>query len=211
MENVNIRMDKAYIAANKYIVKEICSEGAGVLVSYDEEIEKSETRRASSIYSKDIWFDILIPHKDYLLAMDKPLSEQSLVVRDSLLSNSALSFLFHSESQEMDINTKNYIAEIEPEKQLSVYNEEMKVFYDRKRSLLNDLDSGLSLMNLIVQQTVKNDIEVASAYLNMFGVLGSLYKDEKGERVIIYDPHKYLKLESRHVDRLEPSSSSVTR
>ena len=36
-----IKKDRAFIAANKYIVKEINREGAGVLVSYDEEIEKS--------------------------------------------------------------------------------------------------------------------------------------------------------------------------
>ncbi len=206
----NIRMDKAFIAANKYIVKEINNEGAGILVSYDEEIEKSETKRSVSIYSKNIWFDILIPHKDYLLVMDKPLSEQSVTVRDSIMSNAAIAYLFRTEAQKMDANVKNYIADIEPDKQLSVYNDEMKIFYDRKKALLSDLDSGLSLMNLIIEHTVQKDIEKACAYLNMFGILGSLYSDEKGERVIVYDPHKYLKLENRHIERLE-SSEFVTR
>lgn len=203
MNKKDIVFEKAFIAANKYIVKEINREGAGVLASYDLEIEKSETKRINNLYTKNVWFDITIPSKDFLLDMAKPVSEQSSVLQNNLFSNEALAFLFNSESRDMDKRVKEYISDIQPDRQLQTYNDEMKVFYDRKIKLLKDLDSGLSLMNFIVEHTVKKDIEIASGYLDRFGILGSLYTDEKGERVIIYNPQEYINLEKRHCERLE--------
>lgn len=198
-----IKKDRAFIAANKYIVKEINREGAGVLVSYDEEIEKSETKRLASIFSKNIWFDIEIPSREYLLNMELPLSEQSETVRSSLLSNEALSMLFYGEAQDMNRRTNLYCEDQPQEERLVIYKREMEEFYRRKRQILLDADSGLSIISLITNRTCTKDIEIASAFLNKYGVLGSLYKDDKGERVIIYDPHSNIELDKRHCERLE--------
>ena len=201
----NLKMEKAFIAANKYIVKEISREGAGVLVSYDEEIEKSETKRVNNLYTKNVWFDIEIPERGYFLVMDKPLEMQSGIIRENLLSPNAISFLFYGESQEMNRRVEEYISDLPQDKKLETYNTEMADFYERKRKILLDLDSGLSLMNLITEHTKAKDIELSSAFLNKFGILGSLYKDEKGERVIIFDAKKNITLEKRHCEKLEES------
>ena len=208
-ENNSIVVDKAFIASNKYIKKEIIPEGAGVLVSYDEEIEKSETKKTDK-FASSIWFEINIPKKDYLLHMDLPMREQPDQILQTLLSNDALAFLFRGEGIDMDKKVKQYIVDtsVPEDKKFDTYTREMKTWYDMKRNQIMVLDSGLQYMELVVSRTVKKDIEVASAYMDKFGAFGSLYKDKKGERVIIYDPHTKLILGTKHAERAAMSLSA---
>ena len=197
-----IIMDKAFIASNKYIKKEINREGAGLLVSYDEEIEKSEIKK-SDTFSSSVWFEINIPNKDFLLHMEKSMKEQPKNVLDGLLSNESIAFLFNSESAEMHKNVNEYIQNnsVPENKRMAVYTDEMKYWYDKKRDFIMNIESGLDYMNFVIGRTIAKDIELAVAYINKFGACGSLYTDNKGERVIIYDPHTFTQLGKKHSER----------
>ena len=135
---------------------------------YDEEIEKSETKKTDK-FSSSIWFEINIPKKDYLLHMDLPMREQPDQILRTLLSNDALAFLFRGEGIDMDKKVKQFIVDtsVPEDKKFDTYTREMKTWYDMKRNQIMVLDSGLKYMELVVSRTVKKDIEVASAYMEM--------------------------------------------
>jgi len=192
----NVDTEEAYIAANKYIKKSFSPFGAGVITSYDEDIEKTEAKKCSYLKGNLLWFKINIPAKEYLLDVEKPVSEQSDSILNGLFADDALQTLFTTEASEMYEKIKKYNEEnkLEGDRALEFHLETMNQFYNEKKEMLLQLPDGISLVRFIQNQTVKNDIEIASSFLSHYGILGTSYKDSKGERVMIYDAQRDIQI-----------------
>lgn len=201
----NIKTDKAFIASNKYIVRETNFAGTGVIVSYDEEIEKKESMRPSGIKSDNFWFDILIPSEDYLLDLSKPLEEQSNIVKAAFHNTTTnLQTLFYGEALAMDKRLESYLKSVPENEQIDVYHKEMNYFYEKKYNFLKDLKDGKALIEFITSCTKTKDVLIAVSFLsNQCGIYGSKYKDNQGERVMIYDAQSNIAVSELHRQELQ--------
>lgn len=200
----NIKTDKAFIASNKYIVRETNSAGTGVIVSYDEDIEKKESARPSGIKSDNFWFDILIPSEEYLLDLAKPLEEQSIIVRAAFHNTAAnLQTLFYGEALAMGKRLESYLNTVPEDEKYEVYQKEMNYFYEKKYNFLKDLKDGKELIEFITSCTKTKDVLIAVSFLsNQCGIYGSKYKDNLGERVMIYDAQSNIAVSELHRQEL---------
>lgn len=89
----------AFIALEKYIVKEEKDFGVGVPVSFNEEIAKYESTRKKGVQSYNNWMLIEIPCDSFFLDVQKPLNEQSDDVLNALMSRDAIMSIFIYEAK----------------------------------------------------------------------------------------------------------------
>lgn len=185
---------RAFIAANKYIFPVVSDAGRGVVVSYDESIEKKETKRRRCVDSKSVWYGIDIPSPDELLFLEKPVDEQSDFVREHLLSENALQVLFKQAALAASNEANSFAEKAEQDERLIVWKELMAGFYETRRCLVRDLDSGWSLIDFIKGRTKSRDIAVVSSFLWTCGIKGSRYTDERGERVLLFNAREDIRI-----------------
>lgn len=182
-----IGVDTAFIASNKYIVKETVEAGVGVIVSYEEEIERDEIERKinnTAYQVSDRYFEIHIPHKNYLLNIDKPIREQSEQVIKALQNIDLLNMLFYSDILEILKNNKSKDG----------YDASLQELFIQKREFIKGIGSGKDLIDFITEKTKNNDSEIASSFLSIFGIPGTIYSDDYGKRIIIYDAKNYINI-----------------
>lgn len=202
--NVNIKTEKAFIASNKYIVRETNNAGTGVIVSYDESIEKQESKRPEGVQSNNFWFDILIPSDEYLIDLYKPIEEQSLIVRSAFQNNNNLQTLFYGEARAMDKRLSDYLKDIPEEERYEVHQKEFSYFFEKKYNVLKDLKDGKALIEFITSCTKSKNVLIAVSYLsNQCGIYGCKYKDNLGERVMIYDAQSNIEVSELHRQELQ--------
>lgn len=191
MDMLNIQYDEAFIACRKYIKKDMSEFGAGVITSYDEQIEISEAIKDDTIKTNNSWLKVKIPARQYLLDMSKSVDEQSEDVKKKLFDTSALQILFHDDVSDFTSELNAYIDNNnEIQDRFGFYQQEMKVLYDDRIEFLKNLPSGVDLVQFVTSQTRHGDIEIASSFLSQYGILGSLYNDSKGERIMIFNPQR---------------------
>lgn len=201
--NENIKTSKAFIASNKYIVRENNSAGTGVIVSYDEDIEKKESQRVAGIKSNNFWFDILIPSDEYLLDLYKPLEEQSTIIKTALHNSTNIQTLFYGEALAMDSRLKEYLKTVPQNDQFVEYQKEMNYFVEKKYNCLKELKDGKDLIEFITSCTKTKDVLIAVSFLsNQCGIYGCKYKDEYGERIMIYDAQQNIQISELHHQEL---------
>ena len=89
----------AYIALEKYIVKEEMDFGVGVPVTLDETVAMHESRRKKEVMSYNNWLFINIPGKEFFLDVEKSIKEQSDDVLNTLMNRDFICSLFVHEAR----------------------------------------------------------------------------------------------------------------
>lgn len=178
----------AFIAFDKYIVKEERSSGVGVLVAYDENTAKSESIRRRNVQSFNKWMLIDIPSEDSFIDVERPILEQPSFVLDCLKKRDFLLTLFINESRKLYSDMDILVASSEDKKLKSeqIFNE----FAEDKFLTLSNFDSGQRLIDFVNKRCRTHDLSKTSALLYSSGIKGTLFKDTSGQRVLIYNAYK---------------------
>lgn len=176
-----------FIPAEKYIKKEISPCGAGIPISFDEEIAKYESTRPKNLDSVNQWLEINIPNPDSFLIMEKPILQQSNSVIKAINDKEFIQILFIKDFKalitELDDEVKLY------EDAQKFANQRMTELFMQKKEQLQSFDSGLELINFVNKKCKTHDMSISTALLYKFGIYGSLYKDDCGQRALIFNAH----------------------
>lgn len=177
----------AFIALEKYIVKEEMDFGVGVPVTFSEETAKYESTRKKNVQSYNNWMLIDIPAENLFLDVHKPIKEQSDDIVNILCGKDAVMSIFIYEAKilygKMDFLVQGKDAKAESKRLF-------KEFADEKRDFLMNLQSGFELFNFINSKCITHDKGKSSALLYGFGIKGCRYSDETGERLFMYNAKK---------------------
>ena len=177
----------AFIAMEKYIVKEEKNCGVGVPVSLDENVAMAESSRKKNVESYNNWMLIKIPGKDFFLDIEKPLVEQSDDVLNVLMGKDFLMSLFFHEAKNL-LNTmgENLEGKDINEESNRLFDELAKEKYD----LLLKIPTGLDFFNFVNSKCVTHDRAKSSSLLWNFGIKGCRYSDDSGERFLLFNAKK---------------------
>lgn len=170
----------AFIALNKYIVKETVKAGVGVPVSIDENIAKSETCRRKGVASKNRWMLINIPERDSYLDMMLPMDKQSKPIIEALMDNKFLCTLFVDEAHK-------FLDSITPNIKGGGLDVKCKALLKEKYDFLMSMKSGQELIDFMDKRCISGDRAKVSALLWTTGIHGATYQDDKGERFLIFN------------------------
>lgn len=177
----------AFIALEKYIVKEEKDFGVGVPVAFSEETARHESTRKKNVQSYNNWMLIDIPEEKLFLDVQKPIREQSDDIVNILCGKDAVMSVFIHEAKilydKMDLFVQGKDAKAESERLF-------KEFADEKRDFIMGLQSGLELFNFINSKCITHDKGKSSSLLYGFGIKGCRYSDETGERLFMYNAKK---------------------
>lgn len=191
----------AFISLQNYIVKQEKDFGVGVTVTLSEEIAKYESGRKKNVASFNNWMMINIPEKSFFLDVNKSVSEQSDDVLNVLMSKEFLMSLFiHEAKKILDEIGKNLEGKDIKEETNRVYDE----FVKEKYELLLKIPTGQSFFDFVVSKCRNRDKAKSSALLYNFGIKGSLFNDNTGERFFLYNAKKdILPLELRNASLVD--------
>jgi len=176
---------EAFISYDKYIVKETLSSGVGVPVSFDEEIAKRESCRRRNVESYNQWMLINIPDKSLFLDTEKSMKYQTSEVFQCLKSRDFIMTLFLSEARRLYVSMDSKLSNDEDKG-----DEAKRLFADFSEEKFNNvisLPSGLDLINFINERCRSHDLAKSSALLYAAGIKGTLYNDEKGQRLLMFN------------------------
>ena len=174
----------AYIALEKYIVKEEKDFGVGVPVSLDEDIAKYESTRKKNVKSYNNWLMINIPSSNFFLDISKPVNEQSSEVSSILMNKEFIMSLFIHE-------TRIILNETEGKNSGKVVREEvnkiLEDFVKEKYESILKLNSGFDLFSFVNSKCINQDKRKSSALLYNHGIKGIIYKDDSDERYLLFN------------------------
>lgn len=174
----------AYIALEKYIVKEEKDFGVGVSVSLDEDIAKYESTRKKNVKSYNNWLMINIPSSNFFLDISKPVNEQSSEVSSILMNKEFIMSLFIHE-------TRIILNEMEGKNSGKVVREEvnkiLEDFVKEKYESIFKLNSGFDLFSFVNSKCINQDKRKSSALLYNHGIKGIIYKDDSDERYLLFN------------------------
>ena len=174
----------AYIALEKYIVKEEKDFGVGVPVSLDEDIAKYESTRKKNVKSYNNWLMINIPSSNFFLDISKPVNEQSSEVSSILMNKEFIMSLFIHE-------TRIILNETEGKNSGKVVREEvnkiLEDFVKKKYESILKLNSGFDLFSFVNSKCINQDKRKSSALLYNHGIKGIIYKDDSDERYLLFN------------------------
>lgn len=177
----------AYIALEKYIVKEEKPFGVGVPVAVDEEIAKFESQRKKNVQSYNNWLLINIPGKNFFLDVNKPLSEQSDEIMTIINEHDFITSLFVHEAK---ILLNSMGEQLEGK---NVREESKKIFADfvrEKAGLIRSFNTGLDFFNFVNSKCITHDRAKSSSLLYSHGIKGITYKDGLSERYLLFNAKK---------------------
>ena len=179
---------EAFIAMQKYIVKEEKDFGVGVPVTLNEEIAQYESSRIKNVQSYNNWILINIPGKNFFLDVSKPINEQSDEVLDVLMKKEFLMNLFIHEAKIVFDSLDNLTKNIENKKEEidKIFTE----FTEEKYDWILRFPSGLELFNFINSKCITHDKGKSSSLLYAHGIKGCTYKDDTGERFLLFNAKK---------------------
>lgn len=181
----------AFIALEKYIVKEEKDFGIGVPVTLDEEIAKYESQRKKNVQSFNNWLLINIPGTDFFLDASKPINEQSDDVLKVLMDKQFIFSLFIHEGKKLLDDMKNRLSgndvKSEADKILDDFSKE-------KYELLFKFPSGLDLFKFVNSKCIDHDKGKSSALLYTYGIKGVSFNDETGERFLLFNAKKDIQV-----------------
>ena len=183
---------RAYIALEKYIVKEFRDFGVGVPVAFDESTAREESHRRKNVAALNQWLEIEIPEKTTMLDMSRPVSMQDSAVIECLKREDFLLTLFISEARKLfdKMDSKLYEKDDKKEKSKAVFGE----FEAEKFAFLEKIQSGFELMNFINSKCKNHDMAISSALLYSAGITGNVYKDKTGERALLFNAAKDIEV-----------------
>lgn len=177
----------AFIALEKYIVKEERDFGIGVSVTLDEGIAKYESQRKKNVQSYNNWLLIDIPKASFFLDASKPVSEQSEDILHVLADRKFILSLFVHEGKILlgDMGGKLSGSNVKEETD-RIFDE----FSKEKYGILSKFGSGLDLFRFVNSKCIDHDKGKSSALLYSHGIKGIAYRDETGERLFLFNAKK---------------------
>lgn len=177
---------EAFIALEKYIVKEEKVCGIGVPITLDEQIAMYESTRRKNVQSYNNWLLINVPGKSFYLDVKKPIREQTDDVLNCLMNRDFLMGLFIHEAKKLYNNMDNLMTGKNPGEEKHLFEE----FTKEKYELLLKLQSGQDLFNFINSKCITHDKGKSSSLLYTSGIKGCIYNDETGERFLMFNAKK---------------------
>lgn len=181
----------AFIALEKYIVKEEKDFGVGVPVTCNEDIAKYESTRKRNVQSYNNWLLISIPGNSFYIDALRPVKEQSDDVLSVFMDKEFLMSLFIHEA-------KKVLNDMEPQLAGKNVREESNRIFDNfvkeQYEKLLKFNSGLELFNFINSKCIEHDKGKSSALLYNHGVKGMKYTDDTGERFLLFNAKKDIQI-----------------
>lgn len=178
----------AFIAMQNYIVKQEKVCGVGVSVTQVEEIAQYESSRLKNVQSYNNWMLINIPASSFFLDIEKPIKEQTDDVLNVLMKKDFILSLFIHEARQLYDKLDDLLLNSNDKK-----NDTDKYFSefatDKYESLIK-IPSGQELFNFINKKCVTHDKAKSSSLLYKYGIKGCKYKDETGERFLLFNAKK---------------------
>lgn len=196
----------AFIAMEKYIVKEEKLCGVGVPVSLDENVAMFESSRKKNVESYNNWMLINVPGRDFFLDVEKPVAEQSDDILNVLMNKKFLMSLFVYEarllfnSMEPKLAGKNVKEESE-----RLFSEMAKEKYE----LLLKIPTGLDFFNFVNGKCITHDKAKSSSLLWSFGIKGCRYSDDSGERFLMFNAKRDIEPLEYRSRQLEGSALNL--
>lgn len=181
----------AFIAREKYIVKEHKPGGIGVSVTCDEDVAKYESTRRKNVDSYNSWLSISIPDRTFFLDAARPMREQSEDVLSCINKKEFLTTLFATESRKLYKDMDELVKDEDSNdaklsKSKSIFTE----FLSEKYNFLLGFSEGIELFDFICRRCRNHDLGKSSALLYDCGIKGSLFSDDTGERLLLYNAAK---------------------
>lgn len=178
----------AFIAMQKYIVKEEKNFGVGVPVTQIEEIAQYESSRIKNVQSYNNWMLINIPDSAFFLDVAKPIKEQSNEVLSKLNDKEFIMSLFIHEARQLYYKLDSLLADSIDKKADS--DKYFNDFLAEKYDTLIKIPSGQEFFNFINSKCITHDKGKSSSLLYSHGIKGCKYKDDTGERFLLFNAKK---------------------
>lgn len=159
----------------------------GVEVSFSEDVVKNDCikRNKDSCIS---WLKIKIPESEFLMFLDRPLSDQPQAVQLGLFEQKNLGFVFITEAQE---TMKEIYASVEnldeSENKKAVINNEIHGFYENKRKYLLNFKTATEFVNFLNKSSVDEDSDKTTSFLYECGIKGVVYSDNDDEKILLFN------------------------
>lgn len=182
---------EAFIALEKYIVKEERDFGVGVPVTLAEEIAEYESTRRKGVASYNNWLRIDVPAAGMFIDVSKSVKEQSAEVSKLLMSKELITSVFVHEARilisRMDSMNSGQMS-------LSNANKIINDFINEKREFLMKMSSGQDLFSFINSKCITHDRGKSSALLYSHGIKGARYDDATGEHFFLFNANQDIKI-----------------
>jgi len=179
---------EAYIALQKYIVKEEKDFGIGVPVTQREEIAQFESSRIKNVQSYNNWMMINVPDSSFFLDTARPVREQSDDVLNVLMDKDFIMSLFIHEARMLFDDLDSLLVNSSDTK-----SDTDKIFQDfahKKYDMILSISSGQELFNFINSKCITHDKGKSSSLLYKHGIKGCKYFDDTGERFLLFNARK---------------------
>ncbi len=200
----------AFIAREKYIVKERKPGGIGVSVTKDEDVAKYESTRRKNVESYNSWLSITIPDRSFFLDVAKPVREQTDDVIACLGKKEFLTTLFTSEARRLYAGMDELVSgETSSEARLEKSNSIFAEFLAEKKDFVMAVPSGEELFALICGRCREHDAGKSSALLYNAGIKGTLFSDETGERILLYNAAKDIIVTGERSGQLQEAALTL--
>ena len=184
---------KAFIAAQRYMNKDVLPFGVGVIASFDEETAMNDTARIKNLECANEWWEIEIPPEDSFLNLDQLLEHNSKTVLNSLCSQEALSMLFYDEKKDFDRHLDEVLKETGDYTQYgSIAREKINEFFEEKIQIIKKHITVDSLINFITNKAKTKQMAVTCSFLFMQGINGIIYEQQNTRRILIFDAKKSI-------------------
>lgn len=186
----------AFIAMEKYIVKEEKDFGVGVPVTLNEDIAMYESSRKKDVQSYNNWLLIGIPDELFFLDVTKPVMEQREEILKILGNQKFLGSLFVHEARILlnDLEARLAGKNLK-EETARIFDE----FTAEKFEFLKKFQTGSDFFRFVNSKCVTHDKGKSSALLYNFGIKGCRYRDDTGERFLLFNAKRDIEpLEFRH-------------
>lgn len=196
----------AFIAREMYIVKERKPGGIGVSVTRDEDVAKYESTRRKNVDSHNTWLSITIPDTSFFLDVSRPVNEQSPEVIECLGKKEFLTMLFTSECRRL-YEGMDEIVKDEPtsKARLARSSRVFGDFLSEKYDFLLNIPTGEELFGFVLARCRNHDPGKSSALLYDSGIKGTVFSDDTGERLLIYNAAKDIIVVGENSAKVEGS------
>jgi hypothetical protein len=169
-------MMQAYIPSIKLFAPEILYHCKGVLAYDNHQSAGSKTTRLRNINTKNQYFYIDIPDITTFLLLDCPITKQPSYILEHLLADTAISTLFTADGRDFFHKLELYLSDNGLSDDIVAAQEQIKLFYDEKRSSVLEL-TAISYLSLISNLARGNDPSIVSSYLSSLGISGLVFKE----------------------------------
>lgn len=191
----------AFIALEKYIVKEEKDFGVGVPVALNEDTAKYESQRKKNVQSYNNWLLVNIPEASSFLDAARPVNEQNENILNVLMDRKFILSLFVHEGRILLGDMGNRLAGVNVKEETDRIFDE---FSKEKYEILSKFGSGLDLFKFVNSKCIGHDKGKSSALLYSHGIKGVAYHDENGERFFLFNAKKDISpLEYRSASLLD--------